>query len=94
MPVGGYTSGGERQPLTGQTPNSVYTRTGQDGTPVQNIIYDGNGDAIGHFDFKTHPGTDGPHGHVFEMPGVVAGHGPGAPHIPEADLPPGWNLRP
>jgi RHS repeat-associated protein len=94
LPVGGHTSGTARQPLTGQTPDSVYTRTGADGTPVQNTIYNQNGDAVGHFDFKTHPGTSGPHGHVFETPGVVAGHGPGAPHIPEPDLPPGWNLRP
>ncbi|MFF3396087.1 polymorphic toxin-type HINT domain-containing protein [Streptomyces sp. NPDC002669] len=94
LPEGGHTTGTARQPLTGQKPNSVYTRTGKDGTPVQNTIYDQNGNAVGHFDFKTHPGTQGPHGHVFKEPGVVAGHGPGAPHVPEAGLPPGWNLRP
>ncbi|MEV7544066.1 polymorphic toxin-type HINT domain-containing protein [Streptomyces sp. NPDC089915] len=94
IPVGGHTSGVEKRPLIGQTPHSVYTRTGKDGTPVQNTIYNENGDAVGHFDFKTHPGTDGPHGHVFDTPGVVAGHGPGAPHIREDNLPPGWNLRP
>ncbi|MFD7019138.1 hypothetical protein [Streptomyces sp. NPDC059928] len=53
MPVGGHTSGVEKQPLVGQSPNSVYTKTGKDGTPVQNTIYDENGDAVGHFDFKT-----------------------------------------
>ncbi|MFF2350797.1 RHS repeat-associated core domain-containing protein [Kitasatospora sp. NPDC058115] len=93
-PQGGHTSGTERPPWTGGTPDSVYTRTGKDGTPVQNTIYDKNGAAVGHFDFKDH-GTGGPHGHVIDPPGTKGGgHGAGAPHIPEAELPKGWNLRP
>ncbi|WP_280718256.1 polymorphic toxin-type HINT domain-containing protein [Kitasatospora sp. MAP5-34] len=94
LPVGGHTSGTARPPWTGGTPNSVYTRTGKDGTPVQNTIFDGNGDAAGHFDFKDH-GTGGPHGHVIDPPGTPGGgHGSKAPHIPAADLPPGWNPNP
>ncbi|MER5732767.1 polymorphic toxin-type HINT domain-containing protein [Streptomyces sp. NPDC002138] len=93
MPVGGHTSGTEKAPMSGATPHSVYTRTGKDGTPVQNTIYNENGDAVGHFDFKHH-NTGGPHGHVFEEPRKPSGHGPDAPHIPAADLPPGWNLAP
>ncbi|WP_344571112.1 RHS repeat-associated core domain-containing protein, partial [Kitasatospora viridis] len=94
MPTGGHTWGTERPPLTGAKPNSVHTRTGSNGVPVQNTIYDQNGTAVGHFDFKKHPGTNGPHGHVFDTPGVIAGHGPGAPHIDEPLLPRGWNLKP
>ncbi|WP_432827051.1 polymorphic toxin-type HINT domain-containing protein [Dactylosporangium sp. CA-092794] len=94
LPVGGHTWGTERPPWTGGKPNSVYTRTGQDGTPVQNTIYDSDGKAVGQFDFKDH-GTGGPHGHVIDPPGTPGGgHGPGAPHIPQSELPPGWNLRP
>ncbi|MFG2910443.1 polymorphic toxin-type HINT domain-containing protein [Kitasatospora sp. NPDC048286] len=93
-PLGGYSSGTARPPWTGGTPDSVYTRTGKDGTPVQNTIFDKDGNAVGHFDFKDH-GTGGPHGHVIDPPGTPGGgHGAGAPHIPESNLPPGWNLRP
>lgn len=59
MPVGDHTSGTARPPLTGGTPDSVHTRTGSDGTPVQNTIYDNHGNAVGHFDFKPHE-TGGP----------------------------------
>ncbi|MBQ0994208.1 polymorphic toxin-type HINT domain-containing protein [Micromonospora sp. H61] len=94
LPIGGHMSGTGRPPWTGGEPNSVYTRTGGDGTPVQNTIYNGDGDAFGHYDFKDH-GTGGPHGHIIDPPGTPGGgHGAGAPHIPGPDLPPGWNLRP
>ncbi|MEV7523613.1 SpvB/TcaC N-terminal domain-containing protein [Streptomyces sp. NPDC091371] len=93
-PQGGHSSGTGNPPWSGGVPDSVYTRTGQDGTPVQNTIFDKDGNAVGHFDFKHH-GTGGPHGHVIDPPGTPgAGHGAGAPHIPESDVPPGWNLRP
>ncbi|WP_456247608.1 polymorphic toxin type 24 domain-containing protein [Longispora urticae] len=94
LPVGGHTSGTEKAPGTGGTPNSVHTRTGQAGTPVQNTIYDADGNAVGHCDFKFH-GTGGPHGHVLDPPGNLgSGHGPGAEHIPGDELPPGWDLTP
>ncbi|WBY20179.1 polymorphic toxin-type HINT domain-containing protein [Streptomyces goshikiensis] len=93
-PVGGHSSGTARPGWTGETPNSVYTRTGQDGTPVQNTIYDANGDAVGHYDFKHH-NTGGEHGHVINPPGTPGGgHGAGAPHIRPENLPPGWGRRP
>ncbi|WP_347567337.1 RHS repeat-associated core domain-containing protein [Nocardia sp. AG03] len=93
IPVGGHTSGTSRPPTMGATPNSVYTRTGSNGVPVQNTIYNGDGNAVGHFDFKTHPGTSGPHGHVFTTPGTIEGHGAGAAHIPASNLPPGWDIH-
>ena len=93
-PVGGHTSGTAKGLLDGAEPNSVYTQTKPNGTPVQNTIYDGNGDSIGHFDFKDH-GTGGPHGHAFDTPGdPFSAHGRGAPHIPPSDLPPGWDIVP
>lgn len=50
LPEGGHTSGTARQPLTGQKPNFVHTRTRKDGTPVQNTIYNQNGDVVAHLD--------------------------------------------
>jgi RHS repeat-associated protein len=91
-PVGGHSSGTGKPPLTGGTPDSIHTQTGANGTPVQNTIYN-EGDAVGHFDFKDH-GTGGPHGHVFEPGDPRSGHGPGAPHIPATELPPGWDITP
>ncbi len=52
---GGQTSGTARPPLTGATPNSIYTKSDSTGTvAVQNAVYDGNGDLIGQVDFKNH----------------------------------------
>ncbi|MGW3184977.1 polymorphic toxin-type HINT domain-containing protein [Kitasatospora sp. NPDC001119] len=91
---GGHSWGTENPPWTGGTPDSVYTRTGKDGTPVQNTIYDKNGNAVGHFDFKNH-NFGGPRGHVIDPPGSPgAGHGSNAEHIDPKKLPSGWNLRP
>ncbi|MFI6231341.1 DUF6531 domain-containing protein [Micromonospora echinospora] len=94
LPLGGHSSGTARPPWVGGVPNSVYTRVGGDGTPVQNTIYNDAGDAVGHFDFKHH-NTGGPHGHVIDPPGTPGGgHGAGAPHIHQDKLPPAWKLRP
>jgi hypothetical protein len=83
--------------VSGKWVGSFFLRCGlsrsKRGTPVQNTISDGDGNAVGHFDFKDH-GTGGPHGHVFDVPGIPSGHGPGAPHIPAVNLPPGWDLKP
>jgi hypothetical protein len=66
---------------------------------VQNAIYDDAGDVIGHVDFKNHDLKGGQalsgHGHTFPQPGNPAsGHGLGKPHIPNAQLPPGWDSLP
>ena len=82
---------------TGATPNSTYTHIDpKTGRAVQNAIYDQNGNVIGHVDFKNHgPGALSGHGHQFPQPGNPAsGHGPGMPHIPNNQLPPGWDTLP
>lgn len=88
---------GTGKPWTnGATPNSRYTHIGPDGRAVQNAIYDSNGNVIGHVDFKNHgAGAPSGHGHQFPIPGNPAsGHGPGKPHIPHNQLPPGWSNLP
>jgi RHS repeat-associated protein len=89
-------SGTSKPWTSGATPNSKYTHVGPDGKAVQNAIYDGNGNVIGHVDFKNHgPGAPSGHGHQFPIPGNPAsGHGPGKPHIPPNQLPPGWGDLP
>jgi Pretoxin HINT domain len=82
---------------TGATPNSTYTHIDpKTGRAVQNAIYDQNGNVIGHVDFKNHgPGALSGHGHQFPQPGNPAsGHGAGKPHIPNNQLPPGWDTLP
>jgi RHS repeat-associated protein len=88
---------GTDKPWTrGATPNSIYTHVDPvTGVPKQNAVYDENGDVIGHVDFKQHGSAPPGHGHIFPEPGNPAsGHGPGAPHIPPGDLPPGWGDLP
>jgi RHS repeat-associated protein len=91
---GPHSSGTEDPPLTGADPNSVYTRTSGDGSvAVQNTVYDENGNAVAHVDFKPH-GPDAPSGHAHDFPPggpVGGGHGPGAEHTPPADVPPDWS---
>jgi RHS repeat-associated protein len=90
VPPGGHSIGTIQPPLTG-SPDGVYTHINAKGTAIQNGIYDGSGDLIGHVDWKNHgPGAPSGHGHVFppRQPGV--GHSPGAPHIPHEDLPSWW----
>jgi RHS repeat-associated protein len=91
---GPHSSGTEDPPLTGADPNSVYTRTYGDGSvAVQNTVYDENGNAVAHVDFKPH-GPDAPSGHAHDFPPggpVGGGHGPGAEHTPPADVPPDWS---
>lgn len=89
---------GTAKPWTqGATPNSVYTHIDpKTGKAVQNGVYGPDGKVIGHVDFKNHgPGAPSGHGHTFPQPGNPAsGHGPGNPHIPNNQLPPGWDTLP
>jgi hypothetical protein len=89
---------GPAKPWTsGATPNSVYTHIDpKTGKAVQNAIYDANGNVLGHVDFKNHgPGAPSGHGHMFPKPGNPAsGHGPSMPHIPNNELPSGWDALP
>ena len=57
------------------------------------VKWDVKADVVGHVDFKNHgPGAPSGHGHTFPQPGNPAsGHGPGNPHIPNNQLPPGWD---
>jgi RHS repeat-associated protein len=93
---GGEYQGTEKPWTDEATPNSKYTQVDANGRAVQNAIYDANGDVIGHVDFKNHgAGAPSGHGHEFPEPGNPAsGHGPGAPHIPNDQLPPGWDGLP
>ena len=97
-------SGAERPRINGATPNSIYTHVDPNsGKALQNSIYDGNGNVVGHVDFKNHNGhatrsspngTSG-HAHIFSTPGNPAsGHGKGKPHIPSQHLPDGWSNLP
>lgn len=92
------TFSGTAKPWTkGATPNSTYTHIDpKTGKAVQNAIYDDAGDVVGHVDFKNHgPGAPSGHGHTFPQPGNPAsGHGAGKPHIPNNQLPPGWDTLP
>ena len=61
--------------------------------------YDHNGDPFGQVDFKNHGGCAGSgHAHLIHPPGsaasVAAAQGPGAPHIPPADVPAEWKAIP
>jgi len=86
--------GREKPPLQG-TSGSIYTQVNKEGRAVQNAIYDENGNVIGHVDFKnTGPGAASGHGHMFPPGQPGLGHGPGAPHIPYDELPPGWGDLP
>lgn len=93
-------SGTDKPWTKGATPDSTYTHIDpKTGKAVQNAIYDGNGDVVGHVDFKNHDPTGGRapsgHGHTFPQPGNPAsGHGPGKPHIPNNQLPAGWDTLP
>ncbi|TVP76009.1 MAG: hypothetical protein EA353_12805, partial [Puniceicoccaceae bacterium] len=92
------TFSGTAKPWTkGATPNSTYTHIDpKTGRAVQNARYDDKGNVIGHVDFKNHgPGAPSGHGHTFPQPGNPAsGHGPGKPHIPNNQLPAGWDALP
>ena len=63
---------------------------------MQNAVYDSSRDVIGHVDFKNHGvGAPSGHGHSFPQPGNPgSGHGAGNPHIPNSDLPSGWDALP
>ncbi len=81
----------------GATPGSIYTHIDPDsGKAVQNAIYNADGKVIDHVDFKNHgAGAPSGHGHRFPQPGnPSSGHGPGKPHIPSNQLPPGWDALP
>lgn len=97
---GPHTHGPNDPPLTGMPPNALYTRTSGDGrVAVQNTVYDHNGNAVAHVDFKPHsgPSGDAPSGHAHSFPPggpVGAGHGPGATHTPPASVPPDWSRTP
>ena len=89
--------GTEKPWTTGATPNSTYTHIDpKTGRAIQNAVYDQNGNVIGHVDFTNHgPGALSGHGHQFPQPGNPgSGHGPGKPHIPYDQLPPGWGILP
>jgi RHS repeat-associated protein len=90
-------SGTDKPWTKGATPDSIYTHIDpKTGKAVQNAVYDSQGNVIGHVDFKNHgPGATSGHGHTFPQPGNPAsGHGPGNPHIPNNQLPPGWDAVP
>src|SRR5262249_42943980 len=97
---GPHSWGPEDAPMTGGPPNGLHTRTSGDGSvAVQNTVYDHNGNAVAHVDFKPHgAGSDvAPSGHAHEFPPVgppASGHGPGATHIPPADVPADWSRLP
>jgi RHS repeat-associated protein len=93
---GGAFQGIDKPLIEGATPNSIYTQVDTNGNAVQNAIYDENGDVVGHVDFKNHgAGAPSGHGHIFPEPGNPAsGHGPGSPHIPNDQLPAGWDQLP
>lgn len=94
---GPHFSGTEKPRTEGATPNSTYTHIDpKTGKAVQNAIYDSEGNVVGHVDFKNHgPGAPSGHGHTFPEPGNPAsGHGPGKPHIPNDQLPSGWDKLP
>jgi len=76
--------------LTGAYPNSIHVRLTADGRAVQSTIYDQNGAAIGHIDWKDREG------HIFSPGRPWTGHGPGSAHIPLTDLriPPDWQTLP
>jgi len=91
------TFSGTGKPWTsGAEPNSEYIHVNEEEKAIQKAIYDENGDVIGHVDYKNHgKGAPSGHGHTFPEPGNPAsGHGPGNPHIPPGDLPPGWGDLP
>lgn len=90
-------SGTDKPWTKGATPGSTYTHIDpKTGKAVQNAVYDDAGDVVGHVDFKNHgPGAPSGHGHTFPQPGNPAsGHGKGKPHIPNNQLPPGWDTLP
>ena len=90
-------SGTDKPWRSGATPDSVYTHIDpKTGKAIQNAVYDGNGNVIGHVDFKNHGlGAQSGHGHMFPRPGdPSSGHGAGNPHIPHNQLPSGWGDLP
>lgn len=88
--------------LKGQ-PNSIHVQTSGDGKKaVQSTIYDCNGNACGHVDWKdhSHGSAKAPsgHGHRIDPPGTKEGvrkaHGPGAEHILPENVPTAWKKLP
>ena len=69
-------------------PNSIYVQTTKDGRAVQSTVYNKDGRAVGHVDWK------GSHGHKFEPGKPNTGHGPGKEHIPLEKLPDSWRKLP
>jgi len=61
---------------------------------VQNTVYDGQGRAVGHVDFKRHGDAPLGHGHAFPPGQPQVGHGKGAPHIDPKNVPAGWSTIP
>jgi hypothetical protein len=81
----------------GATPNSTYTHIDpMTGKALQNAVYDSEAKVIAHEDFKNHgKGAPSGHGHVFPEPGKPSsGHGQSKPHIPNSELPAGWDKLP
>lgn len=89
---------GTAKPWTqGATPGSLYTHLDPNtGEAIQNAIYDGNGDVIGHVDFTNHgSGATSGRGHQFPVPGnPSSGHGSNHPHVLNNMLPAGWDTLP
>jgi len=88
---------GPAKPWTkGATPNSTYTHIDpKTGKAVQNAVYDSQGNVVGHVDFKNSgPGALSGHGHSFPPGSPNLGHGSAGPHIPNNQLPPGWDALP
>jgi hypothetical protein len=83
--------------LEGATPNSTYTHIDpKTGKALQNAVYNSEGKVVGHVDFKNHGnGATSGHGHAFPEPGSPSsGHGPTKPHIPNTEIPAGWDKLP
>ncbi|WP_196809152.1 DNRLRE domain-containing protein [Conexibacter woesei] len=87
-------SGTERPWTTGATPDSIYTQLAPNGAPVQNAVYDSNGDVIAHVDFKRHGEAPPGHAHVFPPGKPGLGHGPTAPHVDPSNVPDDWKQTP
>ena len=102
MPGSVVKTGIKKGNRTGE-PNSIYIQTTRDGKKaVQSTVYDCNGKACAHVDWKKHsygsndalPG----HGHRINPPGTPEGfrnaHGPGAEHISPENVPSAWKKLP
>jgi len=96
------TQGTNKGGLKGE-PNSIHVQTSSDGKKaVQSTVYDCNGNACAHVDWKNHSYGSGKaapgHGHRIDPPGTREGirgaHGPGAEHISPGSVPSAWKKLP